>query len=151
MKEVSTEIRKGVLTALGSLEIDGVVIPIFDSQVPTQAVIPTYKGGLAYIVLKDQQEVETTDNKCTFRQNASITLDVITKFPKGSGGNLNAETISKAIQYIIQPFNGIGISAGSDFQILRTTKSASQSLREETPTQSVYRKIIIYTFDTFEK
>ena len=151
MKSPTLAIRKGVYDALSPLEIDSVVIPIFDSVVNPEVTIPTFMGGKAYIILSSQSNNETTDNKCDFRQNANITIDIFVKFNKGYGGQFASDLISNSIQYVIQPFEGIGIDVSPHFQILKTTKIVDLQFAEHTPTQSVYRVELIYAFDTFQK
>lgn len=151
MKEVSHHIRLSYLSVLASLTVNNILIPVNDEQLPVGVSPAAINGGKAYVIIRDQQEAPTDFNKCGIIQQAAITLDVITKFPKGSGGKITSELISDAIQQIINPFGEVNLTINSDFQIQSISKDLSQGLVENTDTETCYRKIIIYNNKINEK
>lgn len=144
MKEVSHHLRLSYLNALATLKVRGVDIPVHDEDVPAGGAVANVAGGIAYVIILDQNEVPTDFNKCGIIQDASITLDVVTKFPKGSGGKLTSELISDAIQQVINPFGQVALSIDSGFRVLRVQKMTSRGIAEHDQTHTTYRKIIIY-------
>lgn len=146
MKEVSHYIRQSYINALGSLKVNNIAIPVADEQLPiTVQPAEIHSNGKAYVIVRDQQEVPSNFNKCGIVQDAAITLDVITKFPKGAGSKLTSELISDEIQKIVNPFRGEYLTIDPQFHIMSITKDLSQGLVEYTDTEVCYRKIIIYT------
>lgn len=151
MLEVSHHIRASYLTALASLKVGAISIPVHDEQLPAGVSPASINGGLAYVLILDQTETPTDFNKCGYIQSCSITLDVVTKFAKGSGGKLTSELISNEIQKIVLPFASNGLTINSQFKIISVSKELSQGLVENTDTETAYRKIIIYTNKINEK
>jgi len=150
MKEISYRLRDAYATLLNPLTVESVVIPIFDERVNPKSVIPTFKGGKAYILITDQNEVETTNNQCTFRKTATIALDIVTKYPLNIGGKIASELISNAIQEIV--LNGVGIQsiAIPEFQVLTTRLEFSRSFIENGDTETAYRKLLVFTHSIYE-
>lgn len=150
MKEVSQYIRQSYLLGLNPLTVNGVVVPVKDERLGNTA--PAVFGlGKAYVIIRDQLEQPTDANFCGIIQEASITLDVITKYPKGSGGKLLSEQISNEIQVKVNPFASQSLNIDSQFKILGVRKDYSNAIVEETETETVYRKIIIYINKINEK
>lgn len=163
MNEISYSLRKAVIDALNpiiinidsgfyyALNIDfggetgEVAIPIFDERVNPVVPIPSVLGAKTYVLVRDQQENETTNDKCTFRQNALITLDCVTIFPPNVGSKYISEQVSAYIQPIIS--NSIDVTG---WQILSVSKVNSQSLVEPGVSSTAYRKLITYSFDVYE-
>jgi hypothetical protein len=147
MKEISSDIRKAVIDAITPLNLAGITIPVKDSFLNPNVTPATYLGGQAYVLITDQDENETTNNDCSLRQNVRLTIDIVTKFPSGSGGKKASEDISNFIQENIVLGN---ISIFSSWQILNIRKDFSRSIIEQGSTQVAFRKLISYTFDIFE-
>ena len=149
MKEISHILRKAYLDLLNPLTIDEIIIPIFDERVNPKSQIPTYKGGRCYVLIRDQNEVETTNSQCTFRKTASITLDIITKYPLNVGGKLASELISNAIQEKVNTFNQISFEM-EDFQVLSTRLEFSRNITENADTETAYRKILGFSHSIYQ-
>lgn len=152
MKDVSPYVRQSFVNSLSELTAQGVMIPVADEMLPV-SVSPAkiHSNGIAYVIIRDQQETPSNFNGCGIVQDASITLDVITKFPKGTGGKLTSELISNEIQQIVNPFRGQHLAIDPQFKVLGIRKDLSQGLVENTDTETCYRKIIIYTLTINEK
>lgn len=145
MKEISHLIRQAYLTKLNPFTVEGVTIPIRDTLFPVNETPATYRGGTAYVLITDQTEVETSNNDCNFRQNASIVFDCIVKYPNGSGSKLAVELISGAIQEAVVSLTSQNINIVSGFQILNTQKAFAQTFTELGETLTVFRKRITFT------
>jgi hypothetical protein len=146
MKEISHLLRKAYLDLLQPLTVEGVIIPIGDTLLNVNQSPVTYRSGIAYVLVTDQTETETSNNDCGFRQNASIVFDCIVKYPNGSGSKLAVELISGAIQEKVVSLGGQFIQIGlTGFQILNTQKAFAQSFTELGETLTVFRKRITFT------
>jgi len=146
MNEIATTLRTAIITAISPLTIQGVTLPIFDSRVNPSVAIPTLRGAQCYVIIRDQQEVETIGCKVGTRQNAIITLDCIAKYPANVGSKITSELISGAIQPLI---NRNLVLSG--WNVINVTKVNSNDIVEQGLTQTAYRKIITYSFDVFEE
>lgn len=147
MREIATDIRQAVLAEISPLIVNGITIPVFDTFLPPTVAPATFMGGQAYVLITDQNEAETTNNDCSIRQTATVSISIITKFPQGSGGKRPSETISNVIQLAMTKENLI-LPAG--LQLLNLTKSFSRVQIEQGTSQIGYQKIIGYTLDIFQ-
>jgi hypothetical protein len=147
MREIATDIRKAVITAISPLTLSGVTIPIYDTELPPGINPANYQGSAAYVLITDQNEAETTNNDCSIRQNATIQISIVTKFAQGNGGKKLSENISNAIQlkmtlgYLIFPL---------DIQVIDIRKNFSRTQIEQGSSQIAYQKILSYTLDVFQ-
>lgn len=146
MREIATDIRKAIITAISPLTLSGTTIPVHDSELPVGIVPAIYLGSQAYVLITDQNEAETTNNDCSIRQNATFQISIVTKFPQGNGGKKLSENISNAIQqkmtlqYLILP---------ADLQTINIRKNFSRVQIEQGTSQIAYQKILSYTLDVF--
>lgn len=150
MKEVSYRIRDAYTTLLNPLTVASITIPIFDERVNPKSTIPTLKGGKAYVLITDQNEVETTNNQCSFRKTVTIALDIITKYPLNVGGKIASELIADKIQQII--LSGVGIQAIyiPEFQVLSSRLEMSRAMIENGDTETAYRKLLVFSHTIYE-
>jgi len=145
MQEISHLLRQAVLNKIAPLVVAGITIPINDSFLNPHTKPAIIAGGKAYVLIGPQNEAETTNNRCASRQAVSLQIDIVTKFPMGSGGKITSELISNQIQSaMILPFTISG------FQVLSITKEFSNSLIEQGVSEVAYRKLINYRFDIFQ-
>lgn len=147
MIEIATEIRKAIIAEISPLILSGVTIPVYDTELPPGINPANYLGSQAYVLITDQNEAETTNNDCSIRQTASVTINIITKFPQGSGGKKASETISNVIQQAITKEN-LTLPAG--IQLLNLRKEFSRIQIETGSSQIGYQKIIGYNLDIFQ-
>lgn len=147
MIEIATEIRKAIIAEISPLTLSGVTIPVYDTELPPGINPANYLGSQAYVLITDQNEAETTNNDCSIRQTASVTINIITKFQQGSGGKKASETISNVIQQAITKEN-LTLPAG--LQLLNLRKEFSRIQIETGSSQIGYQKIIGYNLDIFQ-
>jgi hypothetical protein len=147
MREIATDIRIAVINAITPLTLSGVTLPVYDTELPPTINPANYVNSAAYVLITDQNEAETTSNDCSIRQNATVQINIITKFPQGSGGKKLSENISNAIQlkmtldYLTFP---------ADLQVLEIRKNFSRTQIEQGSSQIAYQKILSYTLDIFQ-
>lgn len=149
MKEISHRLRLAYLTLLEPLIVEGVTIPIFDGRVPSGANIPVYRDSDAYILITDQNEVETTENRCNLKKLATISLDIVTKYPLNQGGSLASELISDAIQQAVR-VNLQNPIAFPEFQVISTRLEFSRNFVENGQTETAYRKVLAFSHNIYE-
>jgi hypothetical protein len=147
MREIATDIRIAVINAITPLTLSGVTLPVYDTELPPTINPANYVNSAAYVLITDQNEAETTNNDCSIRQNATVQINIVTKFPQGSGGKKLSENISNAIQlkmtldYLTFP---------ADLQVLEIRKNFSRTQIEQGSSQIAYQKILSYTLDIFQ-
>lgn len=147
MREIATNIRTAILAEISPLVISGVTIPVYDTELPPSINPANYLGSQAYVLITDQNEAETTNNDCSIRQTASVSISIITKFPQGSGGKKASETISNVIQQALTIDN---LVLPADLQLINLRKAFSRVQIEQGTSQIGYQKIIGYTLDIFQ-
>lgn len=151
MKEISHLIRLAYLNILDPLVVEGVTIPISDMVLNPNQSPATYRSSKAYVLIREQNEVETTNNDCSFRQTATINLDIITKYPMNSGGRLACELISNEIQDIVHSLTGQNIVINdTGFQVLDTRKVFANTFEELGQSIMVYRKRLTFAHTVYQ-
>jgi hypothetical protein len=146
MREIATDIRIAVINAITPLTLSGVTIPIYDTELPPTINPANYVNSAAYVLITDQNEAETTNNDCSIRQNATIQISIVTKFPQGSGGKKLSENISNVIQ---QKMTLDYLTLPGDLQAINIIKNFSRTQIEQGSSQIAYQKILSYTLDIF--
>ena len=146
MREIATDIRIAVIDAITPLVLSSVTLPVYDTELPPTINPANYVNSAAYVLITDQNEAETTNNDCTIRQNATFQINIVTKFPQGSGGKKLSENISNAIQ---QKMNLTDIVLPIDLQAINIRKNFSRVQIEQGSSQIAYQKILSYTLDIF--
>jgi hypothetical protein len=147
MREIATDIRIAVINAITPLTLSGVTIPIYDTELPPTINPANYVNSAAYVLITDQNEAETTNNDCSIRQDATIQINIVTKFPQGSGGKKLSENISNAIQ---QKMTLDYLTLPGDLQAINIRKNFSRTQIEQGSSQIAYQKILSYTLDIFQ-
>lgn len=146
MREIATDIRIAVINAITPLTLSGVTIPIYDTELPPTINPANYVNSAAFVLITDQNEAETTNNDCSIRQNATIQINIVTKFPQGSGGKKLSENISNSIQ---QKMTLDYLTLPDDLQVINIRKNFSRTQIEQGSSQIAYQKILSYTLDIF--
>ena len=146
MRDIATDIRIAVINAITPLTLSGVTLPVYDTELPPTINPANYVNSAAYVLITDQNEAETTNNDCTIRQNATFQINIVTKFPQGSGGKKLSENISNAIQ---QKMTLQYLTLPGDLQAINIRKNFSRVQIEQGSSQIAYQKILSYTLDIF--
>jgi hypothetical protein len=146
MREISTDIRVAIINAISPLTLSGTIIPVHDTELPVSIAPAIYLGSQAYVLITEQNESETTNNDCSIRQDATIQISIVTKFPQGNGGRKVSENISNAIQ---QKMTLDYLTLPDDLQVINIRKNFSRTQIEQGSSQIAYQKILSYTLDIF--
>jgi len=147
MREIATDIRIAVINAITPLTLSGVTLPVYDTELPPSINPANYQGSAAFVLITDQNEAETTNNDCSIRQNATVQINIVTKFAQGNGGKKLSENISNAIQ---QKMTLDYLTFPADLQVLEIRKNFSRTQIEQGSSQIAYQKILSYTLDIFQ-
>ena len=147
MRDIATDIRIAIINAITPLTLSGVTLPVYDSELPPGINPANYVNSAAYVLITDQNEAETTNNDCSIRQNATFQINIVTKFPQGSGGKKLSENISNAIQ---QKMTLDYLTLPGDLQAINIRKNFSRNQIEQGSSQIAYQKILSYTLDIFQ-
>ncbi len=145
--DVSEALRRAYFTALTPLVVDGVKIPVFDEFVNPEETIPKLNTWAStYVVIQDQQEIEGVQNFCTYRQNCSITLRIVTKFETNKSiGKKVAEKVSSTVQSKIKPTGKThALINANGYSFQRVDKELSRTIFEEANGTTAISKVIIY-------
>jgi hypothetical protein len=146
MREIATDIRIAIINAISPLTLSGTIIPVHDTELPIGIAPAFYQTSRSYVLITDQNESETTNNDCSIRQNVTVQISIITKFPQGNGGKKLSENISSAIQ---QKMTLQYLNLPADLQAINIRKNFSRVQIEEGSSQIAYQKILSYTLDIF--
>ena len=142
MFEVQSELRKAYLEKLSTVSINGTVIPFYDERVGAKP--PMIGTATAYGIITNQTANDILI-KCGFYQDCSITIDIVTKYPKQMGGKLLSEQISNQVQQLLRTGNTSDYPEMEGFQIVTTRKIIDRGITEDNLMDTIYRKIITFT------
>jgi hypothetical protein len=130
-------IRKAVIDALATESYTN----IYDERIPTTTNIQNY------IILSTQTKVENKNNKCSSIWDATILLDIVTRF-SGVGNSGDKEQVNDIEETVIKSMNVVSID---NFQIISKDLESSTTLNNLNDTENVYRQLVRYRFLISEK
>lgn len=137
LKDIGYVLRVGYMTKLSILSYFGINVPVYDSIVPSDA--PDY-----FVVIKDLNEVDKS-LKCGFNTDVHLTLDIVTRFPAGTGSSIVADNISGQINALICPKSSAElINLLPDFNVMNSVRTFSRPIVEQYKELNIFRKINIY-------
>jgi hypothetical protein len=146
MKNTSHLLRKAYIDLLSPFVIESVTIPVFDNLVNPAVTIPKYMGADAYILIVDQNEVETSNNDCSQRITSVISIDIVTKYPLNVGGLLSCELIANDVLEAVNTLTGQPIQINeSGIQVLSTTLLNSRTFTENGGNLTAFRKRLTFS------
>lgn len=143
MKNVTLPLRIAYITLLTDVIVSGVDYltlnavnyPIYDEFAPPNA--PS-----AYILITNQT-ADSMNAKSRFINNASIAVDVVTKYPANTGGKKLSEQITGAIAERVMTMSLEGVSF-ANFNVFSSEIVSSIDLPQETATQRIFRKVTTF-------
>ena len=142
MLEVATELREAYITKLGGIQISGVTIPFYDEL--QGATVANIGYASAYCLIMDQSANDILV-KNSFYQSVTISIDVVTKFPKNKGGKKLSEQISNEILQLIRTGDTTDYPTLTNFQIVTCSKTNDRGIIEENVGNTVFRKILTFS------
>lgn len=140
MIDPSLELREAYITKLSTLTIQGVSIPVYDEFMG--ASVANIGFATAYMLVTNQTAQDILI-KTGFYNDCSITVDIVTKFPKNKGGKKLSEQIATEVLKLIRTGNTTDYPAMNNFQIVTCQLVTNQGLIEENTANTVFRKILI--------
>lgn len=144
MFDPSLELREAYISKLAGLEVSGVSIPVYDEFVGSTVANIGY--AQAYCLVTNQT-VQDRLIKCGFYTDCSITVDIVTKFPKNKGGKKLSEQIANEVLSLIRTGQTSDYPTMVNFQMVTCRLEGSQAINEENTANTVFRKILIFTHD----
>jgi len=144
--DVSQALRTAYFKVLTPLIVDGVEIPVFDEEVNPSVDIPTLDQALCYVVIQDQQETEGVQTYCSYRQNCSLTLRIVTKYNSNQSiGKVVAEKISNVVQTKIKPTGKTNsLKNANGYVLQKVSKELGRTIWEHSNGNTAQSKVIIY-------
>lgn len=142
MIDPSLELREAYIDKLSTIQISGVTIPVYDEFMG--ATVANIGYATAYCLVTNQTAQDVLI-KSGFYNDCSITVDVVTKFPKNKGGKKLSEQIATEILKLIRTENTSDYPAMANFQIVTCQLLTNQGLIEENTANTVFRKLLIFT------
>lgn len=144
--DVSQALRTAYFEVLTPLIVDGVEIPVFDEEVNPLVDIPILDQALCYVVIQDQQETEGVQTYCSYRQNCSLTIRIVTKYNSNQSiGKVVAEKISNVVQAKIKPTGKThSLTNANGYVFQKVSKELSRTIWEHSNGTTAQSKVIIY-------
>jgi hypothetical protein len=144
--DVSQALRTAYFKVLTPLIVDGVEIPVFDEEVNPSVDIPTLDQALCYVVIQDQQETEGVQTYCSYRQNCSLTIRIVTKYNSNQSiGKVVAEKISNVVQTKIKPTGKThSLTNANGYVFQKVSKELGRTIWEHSNGTTAQSKVIIY-------
>lgn len=127
-------VRKAIFTALNHLNIDGNVIPVFDTRA-------TDDNARFFVLMTTQTNDESIDSKCDSRWNSSILLDIVTRYD--GGGNIGSRVLADNIaSEVIERTDNIVLDIESGLKVFRQRFTLPNDISTVTSTTNIFRKLI---------
>ena len=128
-------IRKAISNDFNNIEVEGKIIPVYDSRVTGPNI------SEQYVLMSTQSNLVQKTNKCEDFWNSIILLDIVSMYdlPGNPGSRLLADNICNQLRSTL---NTLELDAGSGLKIITSTMSTPNDLYFATKNQIVYRKFI---------
>ena len=133
MKEPNLDILNAYKTALASLTVGGLSVPVYSKSAPLKNV------PKKYVILSSQTKTQNK-TKCNYWYDCTMTVQIVTRYPNGTGDLSFAMVIGEEVQSIIQE-DGITLV---DFHNIETMQNLSTEVILETDTENVFQYILIF-------
>lgn len=129
-------VRKYFAQTLAGLQVNGVKIPVSDSNIPV--------NSKAHIILSTIDKSNIQETKCNRVWDFFINLDIVTVYPPNTGSRVLAEDIENAVLAACMNPDIEGFKVES-FNI-----DFGPDLSTDSAIQTIFRKIIIYNLKLTE-
>jgi hypothetical protein len=131
-------IRKAVSEAANNLNVDGNIIPIFDTRVTSEAnsELPQH-----YILMTTQTNDVNRDSKCEYNWESSILLDIVTSYPipGNPGSRVMADDILDALRNSLL---GLSLDPLSNLEIISEQMVFPSDISSTTRAEIIFRKFL---------
>lgn len=133
MKDPNLDILNAYKVALAGLTVGGVTIPVYSKSAPLKNV------PKKYVILSSQTKLQN-QTKCNYWYDCTITVQIVTRYPNGTGDLSFAMVIGEEVAEVIQ-VDGITLV---DFHNIETMQNLSTEVILETDTENIYQYILIF-------
>jgi hypothetical protein len=133
MKDPNLDILNAYKVALASLTVGGLAVPVYSKSAPLKNV------PKKYVILSSQTKTQNK-TKCNYWYDCTMTVQIVTRYPNGTGDLSFAMVIGEEVQSIIQE-DGITLV---DFHNIETMQNLSTEVILETDTENVFQYILIF-------
>jgi len=133
MKDPNLDILNSYKDALADLTVGEIKIPVYSKSAPLKNV------PKKYVILSSQTKAQNK-TKCNYWYECTITVQIITRYPNGTGDLSFAILIGEEISQIIQE-NGIELV---DFHNIETMQNLTTDVILETDTENIFQYILIF-------
>jgi hypothetical protein len=147
MIEVSHLLRKAYIATLSPINYLGKVIPIYDTFEKEAVTLPVGNSTqcFAYILIHDIT-VNDDSAKCGINQNASIQVQVVTKFNANTGESLHSEIIgSLCLQKLAPNSQIVKINLDEPAYSWFGRMESNRPINSETATNRIFTKNYIFS------
>jgi hypothetical protein len=127
-------IRKAVYTAINNIVVDGVTVPCFDTRVTNNSIDH-------FVLMSTQTSSVAKANKCEFRWECSILIDVVTSYDGSgnTGSRLLADNIMDSVRNLT---NNLTLDITSGLKITNQTQNFPNDITTITNNQNIFRKLM---------
>jgi len=133
MKDPNLSVLNAYKDALANLIVGDVLIPVYSKSAPLKNV------PKKYVILSSQTKAQNK-TKCGYWYDCTMTVQIVTRYPNGTGDLSFAMVIGEEVAEIIQ---AIGIDF-VDFHNIETMQNLSTEVILETDTENVFQYILIF-------
>lgn len=133
MKDPNLSVLNAYKDALANLIVGGIDIPVYSKSAPLKNVPKKY-------VILSSQTKQQNKTKCNYWYECTMTVQIVTKYPNGTGDLSFAMVIGEEIAELIQ-VDGITLI---DFHNVETMQNLSTEVILETDTENIFQYILIF-------
>lgn len=133
MKDPNLAILNAYKSALANLTVGSLSVPVYSKSAPLKNV------PKKYVILSSQTKTQNK-TKCNYWYDCTMTVQIVTRYPNGTGDLSFAMVIGEEVQSIIQE-DGIYLN---DFHNIETMQNLSTEVILETDTENVFQYILIF-------
>lgn len=133
MKDPNLAILNAYKSALANLVIGDLEIPVYSKSAPLKNV------PKKYVILSSQTKAQNK-TKCNYWYECTMTVQIVTRYPNGTGDLSFAMVIGEEVQSIIQE-DGIILDG---FHNVETMQQLSSEVILETDTENVFQYLLIF-------
>jgi len=128
-------VRKAIYDAINNMLVSGTLIKCYD----TRTTGPNVPNN--YVLLTTQTNTVDKANKCEWRWESSILLDVFTRRLR-SGNPGSRVLVDDVLDEVRNRINSLALDGGSGLTIVRQTQSFPNDITDSTENEIVHRKFL---------
>jgi hypothetical protein len=133
MKDPNLSVLNAYKSGLANLVVGDLEIPVYSKSAPEKNV------PKKYVILSSQTKAQNK-TKCNYWYECTITVQIVTRYPNGTGDLSFAMVIGQEIAEIIQ-VTGLDFA---DFHNVETMQNLSTEVILETETENIFQYILIF-------